>query len=309
MMRLVFMATGEIAELTFSDALQGPHEIVGLVTQPDRPVGRKLVLTAPRVKDLALAAGVPVIQPESVRGESALARIREWEPDVIVVMAYGQILLQSLIDIPGRAIINLHASLLPKYRGASCIQAALVNGDRETGWSVIHVVKKLDAGNVLLRQPFPINEHETGGELHERLALAGPVACRTALNLLIESDVPGEIQDESLQTYAPKLTRDDGLLDWSMPARDLERLVRAYHPWPGTFTRLGKKRLKIFPQTHVARGMGIPGQVLASEDGTIEIACGKGSLVLSEIQLEGSRRMPASELAKGHREALAAGLK
>lgn len=303
------MGTGEICELTFSDTLQGPHEIVGLVTQPDRPVGRKLVLTAPRVKDLALAAGVPVIQPESVREESALAQLREWDPEVIVVMAYGQILPQSLIEIPERAIINLHASLLPKYRGASCIQAALKNGDSETGWSVIHVVKKLDAGNILLQQPFPVNELETGGELHDRLALAGPVACRTALNLLGKGDVSGETQDESLQTYAPKLMREDGLLDWTASARDLERLIRAYHPWPGTFTRLGKKRLKIFPQTRAENGRGEPGHLLEIHEDGIEIACGNGSLLISEVQLEGSRRMAASELARGHHEALVAGLK
>ena len=175
-MRLVFMVTGEISEPTFADALSGPHEVVGLVTQPDRPVGRKQVLTAPRVKEMALVSGIPVIQPESVREEEALGQIREWAPEVIVVMAYGQILPQKLIDIPSRAIINLHASLLPKYRGASCIQAALRNGDSETGWSVIHVVKRLDAGNILLQQPFPIQPRETGGELHDRLAVAGPAA-------------------------------------------------------------------------------------------------------------------------------------
>ena len=308
-MRLVFMVTGEISELTFADSLSGPHDVVGLVTQPDRPVGRKQVLTAPKVKDLALSAGVPVIQPESVREDEALVQIRAWAPDVIVVMAYGQILPQSLIDIPGRAIINLHASLLPNYRGASCIQAALKNGDAETGWSVIHVVKRLDAGNVLLQQPFPIERQETGRELHDRLALAGPAACRAALELLEAGEVPGEPQDESLQTYAPKLLRDHGLLDWSQPAVKLERLIRAFDPWPGTYSRLGSKRLKIFPQTRCGEGSGVPGTLIATHEDGIEIACGQGSLIVTEIQLEGSRRMAASELARGHGEALARGLK
>ena len=308
-MRLVFMVTGEISEPTFADALSGPHEVVGLVTQPDRPVGRKQVLTAPRVKEMALVSGIPVIQPESVREEEALGQIREWAPEVIVVMAYGQILPQKLIDIPSRAIINLHASLLPKYRGASCIQAALRNGDSETGWSVIHVVKRLDAGNILLQQPFPIQPRETGGELHDRLAVAGPAACRAALDLLSRGEVSGSPQDESLQTYAPKLLRDHGLIDWSLSAVDLERLIRAYDPWPGNYSRLGGKRLKIFPQTRCGEGSGSPGTLIAVHDDGMEIACGEGSLIVSEIQLEGSRRMGAAELARGHREALEAGLK
>ena len=144
-MRLVFMVTGEIAEPTFAAALASEHEVIGLVTQPDRPVGRRQILTPPRAKEMALAASVPVIQPEKVSEQEALVQIKKWSPEVIVVMAYGQILRQKLIEIPSRAIINLHASLLPNYRGASCIQAALKNGDSETGWSVIHVVKKLDA--------------------------------------------------------------------------------------------------------------------------------------------------------------------
>lgn len=308
-MRLVFMVTGEISEPTFADSFSGRHEVVGLVTQPDRPVGRKQVLSAPRVKEMAQAAGVPVIQPESVRDEEALVQIREWAPEVIVVMAYGQILPQKLIDIPSRAIINLHASLLPKYRGASCIQAALKNGDAETGWSVIHVVKRLDAGNILLRQSFPIHPRETGGELHDRLAVAGPDACRAALDFLDQGAIPGEPQDESLQSYAPKLIRDHGLLDWSLSARELECLIRAYDPWPGTYSRLGGKRLKIFPQTRCGEGSGSPGTLIAVHEDGIEIACGDGSLIVSEIQLEGSRRMEAAEWARGHREALEAGLK
>jgi methionyl-tRNA formyltransferase len=291
-MRLVFMVTGEISEQTFANALASDHEIVGLVTQPDRKVGRKQVLTAPRVKVA-----------------DALEQIRAWDPEVIVVMAYGQILPQSLIEIPARAIINLHASLLPKYRGASCIQAALKNGDAETGWSVIHVVKKLDAGNVILQQPFPIGESETGGELHDRLAEAGPAACRAALELLEKGDVAGTVQDESLQTYAPKLGRENGHLDWSKSALELERLIRALHPWPGTSTRLGKKRLKVFPPVTLASGSGTPGAVLEVRDDGLEIACGSGSLIVGEVQLEGSRRMLGSELARGHREALEVGLK
>lgn len=309
MMRVVFMGTGEICEPTLAAALAGPHPVVGLVTQPDRPVGRKQVLTAPPVKTMAEKAGVPVIQPSSVRAEEALAAIRAWRPDLIVVMAYGQILSQELIDLPSRAIINLHASLLPKYRGASCIQAALKNGDRETGWSVIHVVRKLDAGCVILQLPLKIREGETGGDLHDRLAELGPAALTAALALFEQGEVPGEKQDEERQSYAPKLSRADGVLDWSQPAVQLERLVRAYHPWPGTTAGLGGKRLKIFPPVAVGPGSGAPGQLLDVIGGQLEIACGEGSLFIEQVQPEGRRRMTGRELWQGHQGLREEGLK
>ena len=309
MMRLVFMVTGEISEATFADALTKKHEVVGLVTQPDRPVGRKQVMTAPRVKEIALESGIPLIPPESVREAEALDQIRQWNPEVIVVMAYGQILPQALLDIPSRAIINLHASLLPKYRGASCIQAALKNGDAETGWSVIHVVKRLDAGNLILQKVVSILKGETGGELHDRLAQAGPAACQAALQMLESGPVEGHAQDESLQTYVPKLGRKDGCLNWSRPARELECLIRAFHPWPGTSAGLGLKKMKIFPPAAIGEGQGQPGELLEVGEETIEIACGSGSLILGEVQPEGSRRMNGGELARGHLEVLRAGLK
>ena len=308
-MRLVFMVTGEISEATFADALTHEYEVVGLVTQPDRPFGRKQIMTAPRVKEIALDAGVPLIQPESVRKAEALDQIRQWNPEVIVVMAYGQILPQALLDIPSRAIINLHASLLPKYRGASCIQAALKNGDVETGWSVIHVVKRLDAGNVILQKVVSILEGETCGELHDRLAQVGPAACQAALRMIESGPVEGAAQDESLQTYVPKLGRKDGFLNWSRPAKELECLVRAFHPWPGTSAELGLKKMKVFPPTKIGEGQGEPGELLRVGEETIEIACGSGSLILGKVQLEGSRRMNGGELARGHFEVLKAGLK
>jgi methionyl-tRNA formyltransferase len=308
-MRLVFMGTGEICEPTFAAALAGDHPVVGLVTQPDRPVGRKQVLRAPAVKSMAEEVGVPVLQPSSVREEEVLRHLGEWRPNLLVVMAYGQILPPELIALPTRAIINLHASLLPKYRGASCIQAALKNGDPETGWSVIHVVRKLDAGNILVRCPLKIREGETGGELHDRLARLGPEALNSALKLLEQGAVPGEKQDEELQSYAPKLGRADGCLDWSKPADELERLVRAYHPWPGTTAKMGSRQLKIFPPVAVGAGQGAPGQFLGESDQGLEIACGEGSLFLNEVQPEGRRRMTGRELLLGHQALPTEGLK
>ena len=308
-MRIVFMATGEIAEATFSALLDSNYEVVGLVTQPDRPVGRKQILTAPGVKNLAIEEGIPVIQPESIREEESLQQLRDWAPEIIVVMAYGQILPSSLFEIPSRAIINLHGSLLPKYRGAACIQGALMNGDEEAGWSVIHVVKKLDAGNIILQHPFEIAPEETGGQLHDRLALAGPAALLEALYLFEQGEVEGVPQEESEMTYVPKLLREDGRIDWSKPTIEIERMIRAYHPWPGTFCELGGKRLKIFPPVRVSGKSGEAGEYLGLVDGGLEVACGVGSLVLSELQPEGSRKMSGAELARGRGEALKEGLK
>ena len=306
-MRIVFMATGEIAEPTFSAALTSSHEIVGLVTQPDRPVGRKQILTAPGVKRLALEAGLPVIQPEKVREEDALAQIREWAPELIVVMAYGQILPQSLIEIPSRAIINLHASLLPKYRGASCIQGPIREGDTSTGWSVIHVVKQLDAGNIILQHELEIAAGETGGELHDRLAKSAPTALLEALSLFEKGEVPGTPQDDEAHTYVPKLLRNDGRIDWTESAEQLERTIRAFHPWPGTFCELGGKRLKIFPVVKVGSGQGSPGSFLGGAEGEIEVACGSGSLFLSLVQPDGKAKMDAGSFLRGYRELLVDG--
>ncbi|MEN8693890.1 MAG: methionyl-tRNA formyltransferase [Akkermansiaceae bacterium] len=307
-MRLIFMATGEIAEASFAAAISSGHEIAGLVTQPDRPVGRKQILTAPKVKEMAHAAEIPVIQPERVGEETALAQIREWNPEIIVVMAYGQILPQSLIEIPAKAIINLHASLLPKYRGASCVQGPIREGDTQTGWSVIHVVKKLDAGNVILKQELTIHPNETGGELHDRLAEVAPKALLEALSLLENGECVGAVQDESAMTYVPKLLRDDGRIDWNDPAEQIERLIRAYHPWPGTFAEFSGKRLKIFPQTRVGQGVGKPGALLENEDKSLEVACGNGSLILEAVQPEGKACMDAGSFLRGYGDQLEYGL-
>lgn len=308
-MKIAVMATGEIAVPTFqwlSD--QSGHDVVGLVTQPDRPVGRKQVLTPPAVKVLAEKAGLPVLQPEKVRETEALKEISSWQPEVIVVMAYGQILPQTLIDIPTRAIINLHASLLPKYRGAACVQAPIREGDSATGWSVIHVVKKLDAGNVILQEEIALDGTETGGELHDALAEMAPRVLERALPLLErEETLVGVPQNENLVTVVPKLLRVDGELDWHTSAAALERLIRAYEPWPGTFTTLSGKRLKIFPPIKVVENDLRPGEVAFEEDQLL-VGCGAGALALGTVQLEGSRRMSGKELWAGKREALASGL-
>ena len=262
-MRVVFLGTGEIAIPTFRALLASEHEVVALVTQPDKPVGRRSEPQPPAIKVAAQENGIAVLQPEKVKAQDALAELSALAPEVIVVMAYGQILPQELIDMPTKAIINLHASLLPKYRGASCIQSAIANGDEETGWTVMHVVKALDAGDIIEVQLLPISREETGESLHDRLAESGPASLTSALTQLEAGTATRLPQEEEKMTYAPKLEREHGRIDWSRPAEELERLIRAYHTWPGTFTTFvdgkGKeRRLKVFPQVEVVARSGVP---------------------------------------------------
>jgi len=298
--RIVFMGTGDIALPSFSSLLEMDElEVVALVTQPDKPVGRKQILTAPAIKDLALANDIPVMQPERAREKSFISELTELKPDVIVVMAYGQILSQSLLDIPSIACINLHASLLPKYRGAACIQAAIEAGDSHTGITVMHVVKALDAGDIILKKEAAIGEQETGGELHDRLADIAPEALAEVMTQLANGSATREPQDENLVSYIPKLLREHGELDWTQSAEALERRIRAYDPWPGTSTSYTDKkgrarRLKIFPQVKVSERIGKPGEILVT-DGVFCVACGEGSLEISSLQPDGSRRMNASD--------------
>jgi methionyl-tRNA formyltransferase len=295
-MRLVFIATGDIALPAFRRLLVDGPRPLALITQPDKPVGRHQQMTRPAIKTEALEAGIPVWQPET-NGDVA-DQLAALEPEVIVVMAYGQILRSNVLDIASHAIINLHASLLPKYRGAACIQAAIDAGDSVTGITAQHVVKKLDAGDVILSKSIPIHHDETGGSLHDRLAdLAVEVMAET-LQQLADGTAPRIPQDEASSSYISKLERDQGRLDWSMSAVDLERRIRAYDPWPGTFTMTvqgGKEsRLKIFPPTRVADIDLAAGQVMIEND-CMWVGTGKGALELTVVQAEGSRKMAVEE--------------
>lgn len=299
------MATGNIAIPSFEALIAtSEFETVALITQPDKPVGRKQMLTPPRIKTIAEDASIPVLQPKRVKNEDELQLLRDLKPDVIVVMAYGQILPKALLEIPKVAIINLHASLLPKHRGASCIQAAIDQGDLESGITVMHVTEGLDEGDVILRKPFTLPSDITGGVLHDILAQDGPECLLLALEQLFASTATREPQDDALSNYVPKLMRNDGKIDWNQPAEVIERRIRAYDPWPGTSTsfldsKQGNKRLKIFPQTEIVPNVdGVVGEVLSVENG-LTVACASGGLIIHELQSDGKRRMPASNFLVG----------
>jgi len=301
-MRLIFIATGEIALPSFRYLLEHGPRPVALVTQPDKPTGRHQALTPPAIKVEALAAGIPVFQPEKI-GEIT-AELAALNPEVLVVMAYGQILRADILNLASQAIINLHASLLPQYRGAACIQAAIDAGDRETGITAMHVVRELDAGDVILSKSIPIADDETGGSLHDRLAELAPAVLAETLDQLAAGTAPRVPQDAAASSYISKLERDDGRLDWSQDAAALERRIRAYDPWPGTFTLATEdgrgKRLKIFPPVTVLDEHLSPGEI-STAGSRLVVGCGTGALCLEIVQPDGSRKMSAADYLRGRK--------
>lgn len=301
-MRLIFIATGDIALPSFRHLLANGPRPLALVTQPDKPVGRHQTLTPPAIKVEALAAGIPVYQPEKIG--DITAQLAALEPEILVVIAYGQILRNNILTLASQAIINLHASLLPKYRGAACIQAAIDAGDAETGITAMHVVRELDAGDIILAKSIPIAAGETGGSLHDRLAELAPSVLAETLAALAAGTAARVPQDASGSSYIPKLERDDGRLDWSQDATVIERRIRAYDPWPGTYTVAiegGKeKRLKIFPSVTVLDQSLTPGGI-STADGHLMVGCGSGVLRLEAVQPDGSRKMSAGDYLRGRR--------
>lgn len=308
-MRIVFMGTGEIALPTLQwllDHVGGEGaDLVAVYTQPDRPVGRKQILTPSAIKVLALERGCPVLQPERLKGnETVLGEFIDLRPDLAVIMAYGQILPRTFIRTPALGCVNLHASLLPRHRGAAPIQAAIRDGDVESGITLMHVVPQLDAGGMILKKCLPIRPNDTGGSLHDRLAELGPEILAEGLRLFRRGNPPAIPQDEGLVTHTGKLGREDGEIDWSRDALSLERLIRAYDPWPGTTTGLVQggetKKLKIHPPSRVLPSAeAAPGAVLSSGSSLV-VQTGDGALELcGDFQLEGRKRLPVAEFLRG----------
>src|SRR5438477_3902324 len=291
-MRVLFSGTGEIGVPVLRSLLSSTeHELVGVVTQPDKPVGRAQRMQAPPIKQALAGRTIPVLQPARIKSADAISEIRALAPEVIVVMAYGQILPRSVLEIPSVACLNLHASLLPRHRGAAPVQAAMLAGDRESGITMMYMDEGLDTGDILLQTRLEIAADETGGSLHDRLALIAPEALRDALTQLERKDAPRIPQDASAATYAPKLEREDGRIDWSEPAVLIERKIRAYNPWPGAFTILrdeteAERKLKIHCASVVVDGKNDPENLV--------IAARDGALRLEEVQLAGKRRMSAA---------------
>jgi len=307
-MRVIFIGSGDIGIPSLRWLLEH-HEVVALVAQPDKPVGRKQLLTPPPTKPVAQAHGIPVLQPRRIREPEAVAAIEALRPEVIVVMAYGQILPKGVLEAPSLACLNLHASLLPRHRGAAPIQAAIEAGEPRSGITVIWMDEGLDTGDCLLERALPIRRRETGGTLHDRLALLAPGALADALAALERGDAPRVPQEEALATLAPKLSRESGLIDWRATPREIDRRVRAMNPWPAAWTWLPEggappRRLKIFSviaHRRLPPHSRPPGEVLRADERGVLVAAGEGGAVLlRDLQMEGKRRMPAGEWLRGY---------
>ncbi|ERO62369.1 methionyl-tRNA formyltransferase [Pseudomonas piscis] len=305
-MRIVFAGTPEFAAEHLKALLASPYEIVAVYTQPDRPAGRGQKLMPSAVKALAVEHAIPVYQPQTLRNAEAQAELAALKPDLMVVVAYGLILPQAVLDIPRLGCINSHASLLPRWRGAAPIQRAVQAGDAESGVTVMRMEAGLDTGPMLLKVVTPINAEDTGGTLHDRLAAMGPGAVVQAIAGLAAGTLQGEVQDDSLATYAHKLNKDEARIDWSRPAVELERLVRAFNPWPVCHSTLDGESVKVLA-ANISTGQGTPGEVLsASKDGLV-VACGAGALSLTRLQLPGGKALAFSDLFNSRREKFASG--
>jgi methionyl-tRNA formyltransferase len=298
-MRIVFIGTGEIGVPTLRALLNSEHEVVGVVTQPDKRVGREQRTESPPIKKEIAKTRIPILQPARIKDQQATKEIRDLAPDVIVVVAYGQILPRDALEIPRLACLNLHASLLPRWRGAAPIQAAIAAGDCETGITAMYMDEGLDTGDILLQRSVEILPNDTGGSLLDRLAQIAPEALLESLRLLSAGNAPRIPQDNARATYALKLKREHGLIDWSESAEAIERKIRAYNPWPGAFMKVDRQNLKVFSASVVDLN-GQPGEVLRSDEDLV-VATGKDALSLAEVQLEGKRRMSAAEFLRGHR--------
>lgn len=305
-MRIVFAGTPEFAAQHLEALLQAGYQVVAVYTQPDRPAGRGQKLMPSPVKQLALQHGLPVMQPATLRDAEAQHALAALQPDLMVVVAYGLILPQAVLDTPRLGCINSHASLLPRWRGAAPIQRAIEAGDSESGVTVMQMEAGLDTGPMLLKVRTPIGPSDTGGSLHDRLAALGAQAVVEAVARLQAGSLPGERQDDTLATYAHKLSKDEARLDWQRPAAELERLVRAFNPWPICHSSLASDVLKV----HAARlvpGQGEPGRILAAGKDGLTVACGTGALQLTRLQLPGGKPLDFADLYNSRREQFAPG--
>ncbi|MGC8119659.1 methionyl-tRNA formyltransferase [Marinobacter sp. VGCF2001] len=307
-MRIVFAGTPDFAATALKTLLNDNHDVVGVYTQPDRPAGRGRKLMPSPVKQVAQKAGIPVFQPESLKPEEAQQELAALKPDVMIVAAYGLILPKAVLEIPTHGCLNIHASLLPRWRGAAPIQRAIAAGDAETGITIMQMDEGLDTGAMLLKVKTPIHSDDTGGSLHDRLADLGGKAISQALSRLVAGDLKGEAQNNDQANYAHKLSKAEGHIDWTGSADDIERLVRAFNPWPGTFTDLGEQRLRIHHATALTQASKHPpGTVLNRERDGVTVACGTGTLNITSVQLPGSKAQSISDLINGGKQVLLPG--
>jgi len=307
-LRVIFAGTPDFAASALSALIESDHEIIAVYTQPDRPAGRGRKLRSSPVKELALKNDIPVFQPENLKETETQDVLRTFNADVMVVAAYGLILPQVVLDIPRLGCLNIHASLLPRWRGAAPIQRAIAAGDKESGITIMQMNAGLDTGDILQLFACPITAEDSGGDLHDRLAKIGADAIVKILNDLDSNKLKPTVQDDSLATYAHKLDKKEALINWQQPATEIERLIRAFNPWPVAFTCINEKTLRIWQAQALAENSNLEaGTIIACDKKGIDISCGEGTLRLLKLQPSGSKAMDVASFMNGHAKQLPVG--
>lgn len=297
-MNVVYMGTPEFAVPPLQAIINANHTVTGVFTQPDKPKGRGYVLTPPPVKECALENNIPVFQPKSMKDGEALEILKKLNPDVIVVVAFGKILPKEILDLPKYGCINVHASLLPKYRGAGPIQWCVLDGEEETGVTTMLMAEGLDTGDMLLKSSTKIGENETAGELHDRLSTMGADLIVETLSKLPNNEITPEKQDDNLSNYAPMLTKELCKIDWSKSAQQIHNQVRGLNPWPVAVATVNGKRVKIY-STQLSDKNDTAGKIICLNP--LTVACGEGSVIITELQPEGKKRMNSQDYVRGYR--------
>ena len=302
-LKIVFAGTPEFAERVMAAILVSRHQVIAAYTQPDRPAGRGRKLTASPVKQLALANAIPVYQPLNFKDPADVAALQALGADIMVVVAYGLLLPQVVLDAPKMGCINVHASLLPRWRGAAPIQRAIAAGDQETGVTIMQMDAGLDTGDMLLKVTTPIGPDDTAGDLHDRLAELGASACVEALDRIAAGDITPEPQDNALANYAHKLSKEEGLLDWQQSAQTLHNKIRGLSPWPVAHTRIGDQVLRVHGSKMAeATATGAPGEILQADKSGIQVATGAGVLALTNLQLPGAKALGIADILNSKRD-------
>ncbi|XQF92828.1 methionyl-tRNA formyltransferase [Pseudoalteromonas espejiana] len=297
-LRIIFAGTPDFAARHLQALINSEHQIVGVYSQPDRPAGRGKKLKASEVKALALEHDLPVFQPQSLKNEDALTELKSLNADIMIVVAYGLILPKAILDAPRLGCLNVHGSILPRWRGAAPIQRAIWAGDEQTGVTIMQMDEGLDTGDMLHISRCPINADETSASLYTKLAELGPDALIETVNKLANGELTAEPQNDELANYAKKLSKDEANIDWNMDAAQIERNIRAFNPWPVCFTQMGKHTVKIY-QANVIEQAGNAGEVLSSDKNGIVVACGTHALCITQLQPQGKKTMAINDFLNG----------
>lgn len=301
-MKIIFMGTPDFSTGVLESIIRAGHEVTAVVTQPDKPRGRGHEMQFPPVKETALKYGLKVLQPKKIRDPEVIAELEKIPADICVVVAFGQIIPKAILEMKKYGCINVHASLLPAYRGAAPIQWAVVDGLKETGITIMQMDEGLDTGDMLTKTVVPLDEKETGGSLFEKMSAAGAKLCAETLELIEKGEVKPEKQGETTTAYAQIITKNMGKIDFSKPAEKIERLIRGFNPWPSAYTKLGGKTLKIWAADVSEKEYeGAAGEIIRLSGGSeIGVKTGKGTLVIRELQLEGKKRMDTAAFLRGY---------